>query len=152
MGQKLGRFWGRVQGKQHVQKICDKIFNQCVEQNGRELLRLNDLHLAILLVYNAVNKHFNGPHKEPPSVEEVRAMIELLLTKENVEGIDREQFYQLILKSISKDLNQLLINKFVLALLVAPAFAEITKIRGLKVLVIILSKRDEKEYKDSRCI
>ncbi|XP_058103838.1 uncharacterized protein LOC131247901 isoform X2 [Magnolia sinica] len=132
MGQKLGSFWGRAEGKQHVRKICDKIFDQCIEGNESGLLGFNDLHCATLLVYNEINKSFPGPHKEPPSAEIVRNMVELL-GAQKLEGLDRERFYLLILDWIYKELRLFAVNKFFLALLAAPAMAEATKNSGKKV-------------------
>ncbi|XP_058085506.1 uncharacterized protein LOC131232981 [Magnolia sinica] len=126
MGQKLVGLWGRVQGKPHLRKICDKVFDECVARNGRHGLVPADLHRAILLAYNVINKHFPGPHKEPPSAEVVAATVERF-HEAKVEGIDREQFYQLILGWTWKYMQNVVINKILVALLAAPAMTEITK-------------------------
>ncbi|KAG9452849.1 hypothetical protein H6P81_005753 [Aristolochia fimbriata] len=132
MGQSLRKVWGRVQGKKNLHKICDKVFNQYVDQTRQAGLELKDLHVATLLVYNAVNKHFPGPHKEPPSPEEVRDLVEIHRSEQK-ERIDRDEFYEVMLKWVSKDLRKYAANKFILALLAAPAMAELTKIGGRKV-------------------
>ncbi|XP_068649637.1 uncharacterized protein [Aristolochia californica] len=135
MGLSLRKLWDRVEGRKNLRKICDKAFKQCVDQTqqaGLHDLHLKDLHLATLLVYNAVNKHFPGPHKDPPSLREVRDLVEIY-QNEQKENLDRDEFYEVILKWVSKDLRRYAADKFILALLAAPALAELTKFGSRKV-------------------
>ncbi|KAJ8650574.1 hypothetical protein MRB53_003597 [Persea americana] len=130
MAQFLGRLWERVQGKPHLRKICDTVFDQ--RQNDMGLLGLTDLHYSVLLAYNLFNKHFGGRHKEPPSADVVASIVKQLKA-EKPGGIDREQFYGMILEWTSKDRRLFVQNKFLLAIMAAPAMAELTKRGGERV-------------------
>ncbi|XP_068636308.1 uncharacterized protein [Aristolochia californica] len=121
-----------VAGRKNLRKICDKVFNQCVDQTQQAGLDLKDLHLATLLVYNAVNKHFLGSHKEPPSQRVLRDLVEIY-RNEQKENLDSDEFYEVMLRWISKDLRRYAVDKFILALLAAPAMAELTKLGVRKV-------------------
>ncbi|KAF3321571.1 hypothetical protein FCM35_KLT13787 [Carex littledalei] len=112
--------------KWHVQRICKKVFDDYSESDaGKVYLKVDSLHVAILMVYNSVNKQLLNPHKEPPSRKTVEDKVEEYrrINKE----IDLEEFQRLIMEWIKKDLNVVLVNRAVLAFLAAPALAMATK-------------------------
>uniref|UniRef100_A0A7N2LI80 Uncharacterized protein n=1 Tax=Quercus lobata TaxID=97700 RepID=A0A7N2LI80_QUELO len=79
MGQVLGRLQGKQWRQKQVRKISDKVFDRIKSQSGTVSLTFEDLYIAILLVYNDINKNLPGPHFDPPSKERVKEMITVLL-------------------------------------------------------------------------
>ncbi|XP_020576362.1 uncharacterized protein LOC110021963 [Phalaenopsis equestris] len=128
MGQTLCVLRDKAQGKLQVRRICDKVFDQFADTN---LLSLDKLHVATLMVYNSVNKQLLSPHKEPPSLETVRAKVESI--RSEYKGLDKAQFYGLIMEWIHRDLRVVLANRVVLSLLAAPLMAIKTKSAAMKV-------------------
>ncbi|KAG0498717.1 hypothetical protein HPP92_003408 [Vanilla planifolia] len=119
-----------VPRKLQVRRICEKVFEQCADNN--KMLPSNKLHVAILMVYNSVNKQLLSPHKEPPSMEKVNAKVEAFRSKGN-EALDKQQFSDLIIEWIQKDLHIVLANRMILALLAAPVMAIKTKSAAMNV-------------------
>ncbi|OAY69659.1 hypothetical protein ACMD2_12709, partial [Ananas comosus] len=109
--------------KSHVRRICDKVFNDCADNNR---LDLNKLHVATLMVYNSINKQLLSPHKEPPPMSNVAAKIQAYRSKE-INDLKSEQFYELIIEWMRNDLRLIFVNRAVLAFLAAPALAVMTK-------------------------
>uniref|UniRef100_A0A6V7QXB5 EF-hand domain-containing protein n=1 Tax=Ananas comosus var. bracteatus TaxID=296719 RepID=A0A6V7QXB5_ANACO len=206
MAKLLQALWDRAQGKSHVRRICDKVFNDCADNNRLDLNKLHvatlmvyksstpastlvpfvisfslslppllcerrhgaglrhcsrettregmegeageedngqgvrplqgrvqagpalsfeDLYIAVLCVYNDINKHLPGPHQDPPSKEKLRAMMEEYDI--NLDGLlDREEFAAFIKKLTADSLNAISV-KLIIALVVAPAVALMTK-------------------------
>ncbi|KAL5675090.1 hypothetical protein ACJX0J_011221, partial [Zea mays] len=66
--------------KEHqVRKITDKVFDRLTEdaqKRDKEALRFEEVYIAVLCVYNDINKYLPGPHHDPPSKEKLRAMME----------------------------------------------------------------------------
>ncbi|XP_078162874.1 uncharacterized protein LOC144558040 [Carex rostrata] len=123
--QKYVNFMGSYfAGKWHVEMICKEVFEEYSEKDTGKM-KAEKLHVAILRVYNSVNKQLLNPHKEPPSKEKVEKKVETVF--ENKEDIDLEEFQNLIMEWIRKDLNVVLVNRAVLAFLAAPALAMATK-------------------------
>nr|XP_010918187.1 uncharacterized protein LOC105042595 [Elaeis guineensis] len=125
MAEILRCLWDRAQGKYRLRIICNKIFNDYADREKRRLL-LNNLHVASLRVYNSVNKQFLSPHMEPPSIIVMDNKIKEYRLKK-IEEITREQFYQLIMEWIKKDLHLILASKVTIASLATPALAITTK-------------------------
>lgn len=131
MGQSLCILRDKAQGKLQVRRICDKVFDQCADNN---LLLLDKLHVATLMVYNSVNKQLLSPHKEPPSLEIVRDKIKAIQSQyKEYKGLDKTQFFDLIMEWIYGDLRLVLANRVILALLAAPLLAIKTKSAAMKV-------------------
>ncbi|KAG8066117.1 hypothetical protein GUJ93_ZPchr0004g38959 [Zizania palustris] len=131
MAKFLRRFWDRAQGKLDVLRICDKVFDELADKN-RSLLGISSLHVATLMVYNSINKQLAGPHKDPPSINDVAKKMEDL-RKEKVEGITQEEFRRLVMEWVSKDLRLVLANKAAVAILASPLLAVMTKNAGRQV-------------------
>ncbi|ONK71605.1 uncharacterized protein A4U43_C04F10410 [Asparagus officinalis] len=131
MGQVAGHLWDRAQGKWQVQRICDKIFNQWPEKDKGNLA-VKDLHIVTLMVYNSMNKQFLSPYKEPPSMEAVQSKVKALSAK-GTTAISRNEFYEIIMEWIHKDLRIVLANRVILALLAGPLLAVQTKKVGRQV-------------------
>ncbi|XP_072958010.1 uncharacterized protein [Typha angustifolia] len=131
MAQFFQRLWDRAQGKWNVQRICDKVFDDCADRD-KNLMELSKLHLATLMVYNSINKQLLSPHKEPPSMATVNDTVNNYRL-ERTDAINREEFHQLIMEWVRKDLRIVLVNRIILAFLGAPALAVMTKKAGRRV-------------------
>ncbi|KDP39589.1 hypothetical protein JCGZ_02609 [Jatropha curcas] len=125
MGQILDKFQGKQWRKKQIRLITDKVFNRVKNQTGRANLSFEDLYIAVLLVYNDINKHLPGPHFDPPSKDQVRDMM-----KEcdfNLDGeIDHEEFVKFIQK-ITADTFIVVSQGLLVTLVVAPTVAMATK-------------------------
>lgn len=108
-----------------MRKITDKVFDRLKNQSGTANLKFEDLYIAVLLVYNDINKRLPGPHFDPPSKDQVREMI-----KEcdfNLDGeIDREEFLRLF-QQLTSDTLIAVSQGLILTLVVAPTVAMATK-------------------------
>ncbi|MEX6631906.1 hypothetical protein SGI36_21905, partial [Providencia rettgeri] len=71
MGQILQKFQGKQWRETQVQKITEKVFDRVKLDSGRENLKFEDLYIAVLLVFNDINKRLPGPHFDPPTKDEV---------------------------------------------------------------------------------
>ncbi|XVF06765.1 hypothetical protein REPUB_Repub06bG0078900 [Reevesia pubescens] len=125
MGQVLDKFHGRGWRKKQIRKISDKVFEHIKNQSGRATLTFEDLYIAVLLVYNDINKHLPGPHFDPPSKEEVRSMMQEC--DFNLDGeIDHEEFVKFI-QQLTTDTFIVVSQGLILTLIVAPTVAMATK-------------------------
>ncbi|CAN0913437.1 hypothetical protein LINGRAHAP2_LOCUS27926 [Linum grandiflorum] len=79
MGQVLDRFQGKEWKKKQVKLITDRVYDRICVQSGRSYLTFDDLYIAVLLVFNDINKRLPGPHFDPPSKDRVRDIIKVLL-------------------------------------------------------------------------
>ncbi|KAB1221444.1 hypothetical protein CJ030_MR2G013168 [Morella rubra] len=125
MGQVLGRLQGKPWRQKQLRKITDKVFDRLKNASGRANLTFEDLYIAVLLVYNDVNKRIPGPHFDPPHKEEVRAMMQSCDL--NLDGeIDREEFVKFI-ERLTADTLIAVSEGLILTLVVAPTIAMATK-------------------------
>ncbi|XP_015691949.1 uncharacterized protein LOC102706100 [Oryza brachyantha] len=131
MAQFFGRMWDRAQGKLYVLMICDKVFKELADKN-KQLLDINSLHVATLMVYNSINKQLAGPHKDPPCMNDVAKKMESF-KKNKIEGITLEEFRGLIMEWVRKDLRLVLANKAAVAIMAAPLLAVTAKNAGKQV-------------------
>ncbi|PON87488.1 Parvalbumin [Trema orientale] len=84
MGQVLDKLQGKDWRRRQIRKITDKVFDGVRNQTGKATLTFEDLYIAVLLVYNDINKRLPGPHFDPPSKDEVKALIQLDLESSHV--------------------------------------------------------------------
>lgn len=118
-----------VAGKQwrekQMRKITDKVFNRFKDETGKAYLKFEDLYIAVLLVYNDINKLLPGPHFDPPSKEEVRALMQEC--DMNLDGeLDHEEFVKFV-KRLTKDTFITVSQGLIITLAVAPTVAVLTK-------------------------
>ncbi|TVU15875.1 hypothetical protein EJB05_39417, partial [Eragrostis curvula] len=125
------RAWDRARGKSEVERICKKVFEDLADKNT-SLLDVNSLHVATLMVYNSINKQLFGPHKDPPCLKVVNDQMEKYRA-EAKKWITAEEFQDLILTWVEKDLRLVLANKAALAILGAPLLAVTAKNAGRQV-------------------
>ncbi|KAF2288092.1 hypothetical protein GH714_004351 [Hevea brasiliensis] len=129
--------WGRSSayfrfsraGKQwrhrEIRLITDRVFNRIKNQSGRADLSFEDLYITVLLVYNDINKHLPGPHFDPPSKDQVRALIQECDL--NLDGeIDYDEFVTFI-RRLTTDTFAVVSQGLILTLVVAPTVAMATK-------------------------
>ncbi|XP_016445444.1 uncharacterized protein LOC107770635 [Nicotiana tabacum] len=125
MGQILQKFQGKQWRETKIRKITDKVFDHFKNESGRANLKFEDLYIAVLLVYNDINKRLPGPHFDPPTKDEVRALMQECDI--NLDGeLDREEFVKFIRK-LTKDTFKLVSQGLIIALAVAPTVALLTK-------------------------
>ncbi|KAH9321093.1 hypothetical protein KI387_015732, partial [Taxus chinensis] len=80
----MGQAWGNLIDKYHgkefrrrqLRKFTDHVFDYLTAKNENDHLSVDDLYIAVLLVFNDINKHFPGPHNDPPSKEKVQEMMQ----------------------------------------------------------------------------
>ncbi|XP_062157185.1 uncharacterized protein LOC133864789 [Alnus glutinosa] len=125
MGQVLDRLQGKQWRQKQVRKITDKVFDRISNQSGKANLTFGELYIAVLLVYNDINKRLPGPHFDPPPKEQVQAMIETC--DFNLDGeIDRVEFVKFIEELTTHTLIAVS-QGLILTLVVAPTVAMATK-------------------------
>ncbi|XP_062224917.1 uncharacterized protein LOC133923647 isoform X2 [Phragmites australis] len=125
----FGRAWDRARGKLDVERICREVFNDLADKNTN-LLDVNSLHVATLIVYNSINKQLIGPHKEPPNMKTVADKMKEYLAKN---GISFTEFQELILTWVEKDLRLVFVNKAAVSIMGAPLLAVTAKKAGMQV-------------------
>ncbi|WVZ86984.1 hypothetical protein U9M48_033692 [Paspalum notatum var. saurae] len=158
MGQAWGSLQDKLQGRRwkerQVRKITDKVFDRLTEdaqKREKEALTFEEVYIAVLCVYNDINKYLPGPHYDPPSKEKLKAMMdvipflnyavsilpieyrvlvpaELFLEYDvNLDGLlDREEFAEFIRKLTADSLCAISL-KFLITVVAAPAVAMATK-------------------------
>ncbi|KAB2627010.1 hypothetical protein D8674_020628 [Pyrus ussuriensis x Pyrus communis] len=115
-----GKQWRRKQ----IKRISEKLFEQFRNDRRTDNLKINDLYIGVLLVYNDINKHLSGKHFDPPSKDHVREMMKE--SDLNLDGeIDREEFAKFI-EYLTAD-NLVVLDQLILTLIAAPAVAMATK-------------------------
>ncbi|EFJ27075.1 hypothetical protein SELMODRAFT_172574 [Selaginella moellendorffii] len=117
---------GQLQAKElQVQGIIDRVFDHFTAHNGNDFISFQELYTAILLVYNDINKHFPGPHYDPPAREEVQEMLDLYDTNRN--GVlDRKEFMGFVEK-FTGNLAMRLSKNILIFSIAAPCLALLTK-------------------------
>uniref|UniRef100_A0A803MZW7 EF-hand domain-containing protein n=1 Tax=Chenopodium quinoa TaxID=63459 RepID=A0A803MZW7_CHEQI len=86
MGQILDKIQGKEWRKKKIRKITDKVFDRVQTQTGSVTLSFEELYIAVLIVYNDINKYLPGPHFDPPTKDEVRGLMEVKSTKPTTEN------------------------------------------------------------------
>ncbi|XP_058745276.1 uncharacterized protein LOC131618024 [Vicia villosa] len=125
MGQIFDKFQGEAWRKKQIRKITDRVFQNVRNQIQTENLSFEDLYIAVLLVYNDINKFIPGPHFDPPPKENVRQVMQECDI--NLDGtIDHEEFCDFIQK-MTADTFTIVSQKLILTLVVAPSVAMATK-------------------------
>uniref|UniRef100_A0A0E0KUR2 EF-hand domain-containing protein n=1 Tax=Oryza punctata TaxID=4537 RepID=A0A0E0KUR2_ORYPU len=158
MGQAWASLQDKLQGRQwkekQVRKITDKVFDRLTEDTKKreqEALTFEEVYIAVLCVYNDINKYLPGPHYDPPSKEKLKAMMNWLVARLvafvrlsprfvtaddtvmqqeydiNLDGLlDREEFAEFIRKLTAESLCAISF-KLLVTLVAAPALALATK-------------------------
>ncbi|OVA18423.1 EF-hand domain [Macleaya cordata] len=129
MGQVWGSIQDRLQGKQwrraQLEKITNRVFDRFKDDSGKVNLTFEELYIAVLLVYNDINKHLPGPHFDPPSKVQLKAMIQTFDI--NLDGeLNREEFGGFIQK-LAADTLTMVSQRLIIALVAAPTAALLTK-------------------------
>ncbi|XP_070673787.1 uncharacterized protein [Malus domestica] len=122
----LVSFWiaGKQWRRKQIKRISEKLFEQFRNDRRTDNLKINDLYIGVLLVYNDINKHLSGQHFDPPSKDHVREMMKE--SDLNLDGeIDREEFAKFI-EHLTAD-NLVVLDQLILTLVAAPAVAMATK-------------------------
>ncbi|KAK4269954.1 hypothetical protein QN277_023046 [Acacia crassicarpa] len=131
MGQVLDRFQDKKWRESKMRKITDKAFEGLQSKEETAPLRIEDLYIAVLLVYNDINKHLPGPHFDPPSRDRVEQVMKECDV--NPDGkIDREEFHEFI-KKMTEDTFTRISQGLIVTLIVTPmvALATMRALEGL---------------------
>ncbi|KAJ4721433.1 Calcium-binding EF-hand [Melia azedarach] len=125
MGQVLDKFHGKQWRQKQIRLITDRVYERIKNQSGRNNLTFEDLYIGVLLIYNDINKHLPGPHFDPPSKEQVRAMLQECDL--NMDGeLDHEEFVKFI-QRLTSDTFIVVSQGLIMTLVVAPTVAMATK-------------------------
>ncbi|KAK2999438.1 hypothetical protein RJ639_022667 [Escallonia herrerae] len=116
-----GKHWR----EKHIRKISDKVFDHFKNDTGRANLTFEDLYIAVLLVFNDINKCLPGPHFDPPSKVEVKSLMRDCDL--NLDGeLNREEFVK-FMQQITADTFITVSQGLIITLAVAPTVALLTK-------------------------
>ncbi|KAL8495833.1 hypothetical protein ACS0TY_019807 [Phlomoides rotata] len=129
MGQILEKIQDIGAGKEwkerQIRLISDKVFERVKRDTGKATLTFEELYIAVLLVFNDLNKRLPGPHFDPPTREQVRSLMQE--SDLNLDGeLDREEFVKFI-RRMTKDTFITVSQGLIVALAVAPTVALLTK-------------------------
>lgn len=125
MGQILDKLQGKEWRKQKVRKITDKVFDRIQSQTGHATLSFEELYIAVLIIYNDINKYLPGPHFDPPSKDDVRALMQKCDV--NLDGeLNREEFVK-FMQELTADTFTTVSQGLIISLVVAPTVALATK-------------------------
>ncbi|KZV21801.1 hypothetical protein F511_02959 [Dorcoceras hygrometricum] len=125
MGQILEKFQGEDWKERQIREITDRVFNRVNNDSDRASLTFEELYIAVLLVFNDINKRLPGPHFDPPTKEQVKTLI--LETDMNLDGeIDRDEFADFILL-MTRDIFATVSRGLMITLVAAPSLALLTK-------------------------
>ncbi|CAI9769633.1 unnamed protein product [Fraxinus pennsylvanica] len=125
MGQILQKLQGNEWKERHIRKITDKIFDHFKNETGKANMTFEELHIAVLLVYNDINKLLPGTHFDPPSKEQIKILMQE--SDINLDGeLDREEFVKFLLR-ITHDTFVTVSRGLITTLAVTPTIALMTK-------------------------
>ncbi|KAG5037530.1 hypothetical protein JHK86_018370 [Glycine max] len=118
-------YTGKEWRQRQIRKITDRVFDKVKNQMETDKLNFEDLYIAVLLVYNDINKYIPGPHFDPPSKDKVREVKQSCDI--NLDGdIDRDEFYDFIM-IMTADTFTFVSQKLIVTFVVAPTVAVATK-------------------------
>ncbi|XP_019168251.1 PREDICTED: uncharacterized protein LOC109163972 [Ipomoea nil] len=126
MGLILAKYAGYKKWRaRQVQKISDKVFDGFKNEAGRLNLTFEDLYIAVLLIYNRINKTLPAPHFDPPSKQEVKTLIKKFDL--NLDGeLSRDEFVGFIGK-LTKETVFTVSQGLIIYFAVAPRVARLTR-------------------------
>ncbi|CAH9118204.1 unnamed protein product [Cuscuta europaea] len=126
MGLILGKYSGYKEWRaRQVQLISDKVFDRIKNEAGRLNLTFEDLYIAVLLIYNRINKHLPAPHFDPPSKQQVRDLIKKCDL--NLDGeLSRNEFLSFI-RQLTKETVFTVSQGLMIYFALAPRVARITR-------------------------
>ncbi|KAL6569701.1 hypothetical protein OROMI_014215 [Orobanche minor] len=125
MGQILEKFQGKDWKEKQIRMITDRVFDRVKNDTGRGNLTFEELYIAILLVYNDLNKRLPGPHFDPPTKEQLKNLMQEFDI--NLDGeLNREEFAKFV-RRITRDAFISVSQGLIVTLAVAPAVALLTK-------------------------
>nr|XP_043625230.1 uncharacterized protein LOC122596676 [Erigeron canadensis] len=125
MGQILEKLNGKQWREKQIRKISDKVFEYYKNGSGKANMTFEDLYIAVLLVYNDINKRLPGPHFDPPKKEEIRELM-----KEcdlNLDGELNHEEFEEFMKILTADTFVYVTQGLLITLAIAPTVAIATK-------------------------
>lgn len=96
--QKLGNA-RRRSANQIVEKSIDRVYNEVANLDGDGLMDVTELYVAVLLVFNDLNKFVPGGHINPPKRKVVEGLLKSFDL--NLDGkLSRAEFEELVRKTM----------------------------------------------------
>ncbi|CAL9138395.1 unnamed protein product [Musa acuminata var. zebrina] len=131
MGQILAvvqeKFHGKQWKEKQIRKITDRVFDHIRDESSDsgDGLTFEDVYIAVLCVFNDINKHLPGPHHDPPTKDKLRSLMQEYDV--NLDGLlNREEFAEFIRKLTAETLTAIS-QSLIIALILAPTIALMTK-------------------------
>ncbi|KAJ0682579.1 putative EF-hand domain-containing protein [Helianthus annuus] len=125
MGQILEKLQGKQWREKQIRKMSDRVFDYYTNDSGRAYMTFEELYIAVLLVYNDINKRLPGPHFDPPKRDEIRTLMkECDMDLDG--GLNREEFVE-FMKKLTADTFVYVTQGLIITLAVAPTVAIATK-------------------------
>lgn len=117
----IGKQWREKQ----IRKISDKVFDRFKNDDGRATMSFEDLYIAVLLVFNDLNKNLPGPHFDPPKKDEIKTLMQEC-DMDLDGGLNREEFEEFV-KRLTADTFVYVTQGLLITLAIAPTVAIATK-------------------------
>ncbi|KAI7741483.1 hypothetical protein M8C21_000179 [Ambrosia artemisiifolia] len=125
MGQILEKLQGKQWREKQIRKISDRVFDYYTNESGRANMTFEELYIAVLLIYNDINKRLPGPHFDPPKKDQIKALMQECDMDLNG-GLDREELEEFVTR-LTADTFVYVTQGLIITLAVAPTVAIATK-------------------------
>ncbi|RAL48913.1 unnamed protein product [Cuscuta campestris] len=126
MGLILDKYAGYKEWRaKKVKVISDMFFDRIKNEAGQLNLTFEDLYIAVLLIYNRINKHLPAPHFDPPTKQQVRDLVKK--HDLNLDGeLSRNEFVSFI-SQLTKETVFTVSQGLMIYFAVAPRVARMTR-------------------------
>lgn len=125
MGQIIAKLSGKQWRENELRRISDEIFDRISSPYGTANVTFGELYIAVLLVYNDINKISYGTHIDPPSVQQIKEEIEKFDINHDGE-LSREEFARFI-SQVTTDTIVTAGRRLLVTMVIAPTVASLTK-------------------------
>ncbi|KAI7735094.1 hypothetical protein M8C21_014896 [Ambrosia artemisiifolia] len=125
MGQILEKLQGKQWREKQIRKISDRVFDYYTNESGRANMTFEELYIAVLLIYNDINKRLPGPHFDPPKKDQIKTLMQECDMDLNG-GLDREELEEFVTR-LTADTFVYVTQGLIITLAVAPTVAIATK-------------------------
>ncbi|GAA0166221.1 calmodulin-related [Lithospermum erythrorhizon] len=128
MGQIIGKVSGKQWRENQLRRISDEIFDRIRSPFGTANVTFQELYIAVLLVYNDINKISFGAYIDPPSKEQIKAEIEKFDINHDGE-LSREEFARFI-SQVTRETILTAGRRLLITMVIAPTIASLSKKRA----------------------
>lgn len=124
----------KAKANPQVKKIVDKVWDRFASTSEQQMLGVQDLYCAVLLVYNDINKTLPGPYHDPPTKEEVNELLKL--SDKNEDGtLDRNEF-NTFLETFTKTVSGRVSTNILLFSFVIPTIVTLSRPRAEQLPIV----------------